>query len=126
MVTFNKIMEKYGVMFKADKTYSLIHRLRHTVLKFGLKKLNISYSKISLVDIKDKLSLDSVEEAEQIVSKAIRDGVITAFIDRENGFMQSRELHDVYSTNDPQTMLDKRVRFCMGLHKDAVKALDYP
>jgi 26S proteasome regulatory subunit N3 len=26
-------------------------RLKHTVLKFGLRKLNISYSKISMKDI---------------------------------------------------------------------------
>ena len=40
--------------------------------------------------------------------------------------MQSREVHDVYTTNDPQNMMDKRIKFCMELHKDAVKALDYP
>ena len=44
-------MTKYEKIFIADKNYSLIMRLRHTVLKFGLKKLNISYSKISLTDI---------------------------------------------------------------------------
>jgi hypothetical protein len=39
-------------------------RLKHTVLKFGLKKLNISYSKISLSDIQKKLSLESIDETE--------------------------------------------------------------
>ena len=52
--------------------------------------------------------------------------MITAEIDKEKGFMQSREVHDVYTTNDPQNMMDKRIKFCMELHKDAVKALDYP
>ena len=126
MDSFKKIIEKYEKLFRSDKTYSLIQRLKHTVLKFGLKKLNISYSKISLSDIQKKLSLESIGETEQIVAKAIRDGVITAVIDHENGFMQSRELNDVYATNDPQNALDKRIRFCMALHKDAVKALDYP
>jgi 26S proteasome regulatory subunit N3 len=79
----------------------LISRLKHTVLKFGLKKLNISYSKISLRDIQKKLSLDSVEETEQIVAKAIRDGVIDAVINHDEGFMQCREVQDVYDSNEP-------------------------
>lgn len=126
MDKFKLILQKYEKLFRGDKTFSLIQRLKHTVLKFGLKKLNISYSKISLSDIQKKLSLESIQETEQIVAKAIRDGVITAFIDHEAGFMQSRDLSDVYSTNDPQNALDKRIRFCMALHKDAVQALDYP
>jgi 26S proteasome regulatory subunit N3 len=47
-------------------------------------------------------------------------------IDHDKGYMQSRELTDVYATNDPQNALDRRIKFCMELHKDAVKALDYP
>lgn len=104
----------------------MIQRLKHTVLKFGLKKLNISYSKISLKDIMTKLSLDSVEETEQIVAKAIRDGVIEAVINHDEGYMMSKEQHDVYESNDPQNMLNKRIKFCMDLHAEAVKALDYP
>ena len=76
-------------------------RLKHTVLKFGLKKLNISYSKISIKDIQQKLGLESINETEQIVAKAIRDGVIDAVINHDDGFMQSREVTDIYSSNDP-------------------------
>lgn len=54
------------------------------MIKFGLKKINIAYSRISLSDIQKKLSLESVEETEQIVAKAIRDGVIEAKIDHDN------------------------------------------
>lgn len=126
METFKKILNQYEKIFVADKNYTLIMRLKHTVLKFGLKKLNISYSKISMNDIKQKLSLDTVEETEQIVAKAIRDGVIDAVINHDEGFMQSREVTDIYSSNDPQHMLNKRIKFCMDLHSDAVKALEYP
>jgi 26S proteasome regulatory subunit N3 len=116
METFKKILAQYEKIFKHDKNYSLILRLRHTVLKFGLKKLNISYSKISIKDIQTKLSLESIEETEQIVSKAIRDGVIDAVINHDEGFMQSREQSDVYESNDPQNMLNKRIKFCMDMH----------
>ena len=60
------------------------------------------------------------------MAKAIRDGVITAVINHDHKFMQSRAINDVYATNDPQNMMDKRIKFCMELHKDAIKALDYP
>jgi len=126
MDTFKKIVQKYEKVFKLDKNFSLILRLRHTVLKFGLKKLNISYSKISLKDIQKKLTMDSVEETEQIVAKAIRDGVIDAIINHEEGFMQSNKVMDIYSTNDPQSMLNKRIKFCMDLHGETVRALEYP
>lgn len=83
MEKFNALVVRYQGLFNADKVLSLIHRLKHTVIKFGLKKINISYSKISLADIASKLSLESVEETEQIVAKAIRDGVIDATINHD-------------------------------------------
>ena len=64
--------------------------------------MNISYSKISLKDIQSKLGLDTIEETEQIVAKAIRDGVIEAVVDHDKGYMQSKEVTDIYTSNDPQ------------------------
>jgi len=64
MEIFKQILIKYEKIFMSDKNYNLILRLKHTVLKFGLKKLNISYSKISISDIQKKLGLESVEECE--------------------------------------------------------------
>ena len=64
MVRFNSLLARYQRMFQADKVLSLVHRLKHTVIKFGLKKINISYSKIAMADIAAKLSLESVEETE--------------------------------------------------------------
>jgi 26S proteasome regulatory subunit N3 len=83
MERFNQLVVRYQRMFQADKTLTLVHRLKHTVIKFGLKKINISYSKISLADVAKKLSLESIEEVEQIVAKAIRDGVIDATINHD-------------------------------------------
>ena len=60
------------------------------------------------------------------MAKAIRDGVIEAVINHDEGFMQSKEVTDVYTSNDPQQMLHKRIKFTMDLHQDAVKALEYP
>lgn len=126
MVAFKNLLKKYEGLFMADKNLTLIQRLRHTVIKFGLKKINISYSKISIKDIAKKLSLESVEETEQIVAKAIRDGVIDAILDHDNQWMKSQEISDVYTSNDPQNIYHKRIKFCMDLHNDAVKALEFP
>lgn len=49
-----------------------------------MKKINISYSRISLADIKSKLGLESISDTEYIVAKAIRDGVITATVDHDH------------------------------------------
>ena len=64
MDKFKQLIDKYQKLFQADKVLTLIMRLKHTVIKFGLKKINISYSRISLIDIMNKLSLESVEETE--------------------------------------------------------------
>ena len=45
-------------------------RLRANVIKTGLRKISVSYSRISLVDVCKKLSLDTIDEAECIVAKA--------------------------------------------------------
>lgn len=48
-----------------------------------------------------KLSLDSIDETELIVAKAIRDGVIDAIVDHDKKWMKSQEITDVYNSNDP-------------------------
>lgn len=70
--------------------------------------------------------MDSEESTEYIVSKAIRDGVIEASINHEKGYMQSNELLDVYSTKLPQQEFDQRIKFCLSLHNESVKAMRYP
>ena len=48
------------------------------------------------------MKLESVQSAEFVCSKAIRDGVIDAVIDHDKGWMQSQEVVDVYATDEPQ------------------------
>lgn len=126
MEKFKSLLATQAGLFAADKNLALVQRLKHTVIKFGLKKINISYSRIHLKDIMSKLGLESVEETEQIVAKAIRDGVIEAEISHDNLWMSSLALVDIYASNEPQQILDKRIQYCMQLHTDAVKALTYP
>lgn len=126
LVSFNETIEKNAAKFQADKTYLLILRLRHNVIKTGVRMICLSYSRISLADICAKLHLDSPEDAEYIVAKAIRDGVISATIDHSNGWVQSKESADVYNTSEPQDQFHQRIQFCINVYNESVKALRFP
>lgn len=99
--------------------------LRHNVIKTGLRKINLAYSRIHFSDICKKLHLDSVADAEFIVAKAIRDGVIDATIDHAGGFVQSREQGDTYATSEPLEAFHKRIEFCLNVHNEAVRAMRF-
>lgn len=66
---FNEILEKYGDVFRTDKNYTLILRVRHNVIKAGVRRISVGYSRISLSDVAAKLQLDSAEDAEFIIAK---------------------------------------------------------
>lgn len=66
---FNNVLKTYLRQFNHDKTYTLILRLRHNVIKTGVRRISLSYLKISLSDVAEKLQLDSAEDAEYIVAK---------------------------------------------------------
>mmetsp|Transcript_19316 Transcript_19316/g.28848 ORF Transcript_19316/g.28848 Transcript_19316/m.28848 type:complete len:498 (+) Transcript_19316:44-1537(+) len=126
LLEFQKVLENFEGIFKKDGMISLITRLRHNVIKTGLRKICISYSKISLTAICEKLKYDSIEDIEYIVAKAIHDGVINACIDRKGGYVMSKENLDLYSSDEPAKAFDKRINFCLKLHNEAVKAMAYP
>nr|GMC87419.1 probable 26S proteasome non-ATPase regulatory subunit 3 [Ipomoea batatas] len=119
---FKTVAEKFSSTFSNDGTNNLIVRLRHNVIRTGLRNISISYSRISLVDVAKKLRLDSknpVADAESIVAKAIRDGAIDAILDHGNGCMVSKETGDIYSTNEPQIAFNSRIAFCLNMHNEA-------
>jgi len=126
LVQFAKVSEEHGPAFRKDKNHNLIVRLRHNVIKAGLRKLNVSYSRISLADMSAKLGFDSVEATESICAKAIRDGVIDGVIDHEAGHLQSNEVVNIYASNEPQEAFKRRIRFCFDIHNEAVMAMQYP
>ncbi|WFD18245.1 26S proteasome non-ATPase regulatory subunit [Malassezia caprae] len=122
---FQTTLQQHEALFLRDKTYSLILRLRHNVIKTGIRRISLAYSRISLADITRKLHLDSEEDAEYVIAKAIRDGVIDARVEHDSATMVSNEAVDIYATNEPQTQLQQRIDFCLQLHNDSVKAMRY-
>ncbi|RDW86136.1 proteasome regulatory particle lid subunit RPN3 [Aspergillus mulundensis] len=123
---FLNIVNTYSSTFRKDGTYTLILRLRQNVIKTGIRMMSLSYSRISLRDICLRLGLDSEESAEYIVAKAIRDGVIEASLDHERGFMKSKEVGDIYATREPGEVFHERIRACLSLHDESIKAMRFP
>ncbi|KAI0676468.1 diphenol oxidase-A2 [Trametes maxima] len=122
---FQNTLSKYAAEFEADKTYTLIVRLRQNVIKTGIRRLSLSYSRISLRDICVKLHLDSEEDAEYIVGKAIRDGVIDGRIVHEKGWMECGGQKSGYGP-EVSDVFSRRIAYCLELHNQSVKAMRYP
>ena len=57
--------------FKADRTFTLILRLHHNVIKTAIRRISLAYSRISLADVAAKLNLESPKDAEYIIAKVI-------------------------------------------------------
>lgn len=126
LAVFHSTVGAHAAQLKTDGTYTLISRLAHSVVKAGLRKLNVSYSRISLRDIAERLSLPSAQSAEYVVAKAVRDGVIDATINHEEGYVRSHENADIYATKEPAEAFHRRIAFCLTTHNDAVKGMKYP
>jgi 26S proteasome regulatory subunit N3 len=123
---FGKVVAQHAQRYQSDHTYTLISRLAHQVVKAGLRNLHLSYSRLSLQDVADRLGLPSAASAELVVAKAVRDGVLDATIHHEEGYVQSHDLVDVYATSEPSEALHRRIAYCLTTHNDAVKGMRYP
>ena len=126
LIVFNKVVEGHVSRLKADGTFTLISRLAQQVVKAGLRKLHMSYSRISLADVASRLGLPNAASAEFVVAKAVRDGVLEATIHHKEGYVQSHDLIDVYATKEPAEAFHRRIAYCLTTHNDAVRAMRYP
>jgi 26S proteasome regulatory subunit N3 len=126
LVIFEQVVTEHAERLQLDGMYTMISRLAHQVVKAGLRKLHVSYSRLSLQDVADRLGLPSAKSAEYVVAKAVRDGVLDATIHHELGYVQSHELVDVYATKEPSEALHRRIAYCLTTHNDAVRGMRYP
>ncbi len=67
-----------------------------------------------------------IDQFEMFIFQAIHDGVIEASINHEQGYVQSRDIIDVYTTREPMSAFHQRIEFCLKVHNEAVKAMRYP
>uniref|UniRef100_A0A8C4KXC4 Proteasome 26S subunit, non-ATPase 3 n=1 Tax=Equus asinus asinus TaxID=83772 RepID=A0A8C4KXC4_EQUAS len=47
-------------------------------------------------------------------------------INHEKGYVQSKEMIDIYSTREPQLAFHQRISFCLDIHNMSVKAMRFP
>ena len=66
---FEVVRSKYVDQFKSDRTFTLILRLHHNVIKTAIRRISLAYSRISLADVAAKLKLESPKDAEYIIAK---------------------------------------------------------
>lgn len=125
LVAFAQVAQLHDGVFRTDGVRNLVMRLHHNVLRTGLRRISVAYSRIGLADVAARLHVPSAEEAECIVAKAIRDGAIDAVIDHAGAAMVSKESQEVYVSSEPSESFHARVAFCLDLHNEAVKALRY-
>lgn len=123
---FHGVIKSERETFLRDGNLVLVSRLAHNVIKTGLRRISVSYSRIALADVAAMLHLGSARAAEFVVAKAIRDGVIDAKIEHETQCVVTNESLDIYATEEPQVAFHRRIAFCMDLRNDAVRALQYP
>jgi len=123
---FNETLNKYRSNFESDSNYTLVLRARHNVIKAGVRRMAKSYSKNTLTDVAAKLELDTPEDAEFIVAKSIRDGVIEASINHSEGYLKTKDVCNVYQTTEPQKAFHSRIEFCMNISKNSVMAMRFP
>ncbi|KAJ7686630.1 diphenol oxidase-A2 [Mycena rosella] len=122
---FQTTLAQHAPQFAADRTHTLVARLRQNVIKTGIRRLSLSYSRIALRDICVKLHLDSEEDAEYIVGKAIRDGVMDGTIVHARGWMECGAPKGGYGAAVAD-VFGRRIGYCLELHNQSVKAMRYP
>jgi len=123
---FQSVVNEMSVRFKADGTDSLVARLHQNVLRTGLKHLCSAYIRISLKDVASKLGLTSVEDAEFVVMKAIKDGVIHATVDHAGQYLASTLSTSSYNTSEPHIVLHERIQTAQAVYKQSAMAMRYP
>ena len=130
LAVFQDIVTLFVDRLRIDGTWTLISRLAHSVVKAGLRRLHVSYSRISLEDVAHRLGLQNVTSAEFVVAKAVKDGVIDATIVKSEhggtgGYVQSHELVDVYATTEPAEAYHRRIAYCLTSYNDAIKGMRF-
>jgi 26S proteasome regulatory subunit N3 len=126
LALFQKVISADQAGFTADRNASIVSRLHQNVLRTGLKRLNLAYSRIPLAEVAQKLGLPSVEDAEFVVLKANKDGVIEASVCHEGQYLQSMASVNSYYTREPQATLDARIATAQDVYKASVRALRFP
>jgi 26S proteasome regulatory subunit N3 len=124
LAAFGRVLETHKAALARDGTRSLLARLRHNVIKAGLRRITQCYSRIALADVAARLGLATAEDAEFLCAKAIRDGTLAATI--KEGALVAQEQATSYETPEPSRALGVRIEFCWDVYAEAARAMRFP
>lgn len=126
---FQAVLAEHQARFTSDHLYTLVLRLHHHVLKTGLRRLHSAYARVPLGGVAERLHLPSLEDAEYVVMKAIKDGVFPhGPAHLADGVMLGKPAAPAffYATSEPQAVLHQRITQCQHLFSETVKAMRFP
>jgi len=130
LAAFTRVVESHGAVFARDGLSHLVARLRRNVIRSGVRRVALAYTRISLADVASKIGLEgSSSDVASVVAKVIRDGgegMEEAYIDHASGCLCSRGAPNVYGTRSPAAQFHDRTMFLMDVHNEALRAMRFP
>ncbi|KFM25452.1 26S proteasome non-ATPase regulatory subunit 3-like protein A [Auxenochlorella protothecoides] len=118
LAEFAAALHAHEPALRADRLLTVVGRLRHSVIRSGLRRVAAAYSRISLADVAAKLGLAGAGTPRP-------DGSIEAQLDHAAGEMRAGATRDVYGSGEPAATFHARIAFCMDIHNEALKAMRY-
>ena len=126
LAEFKTTVASHSSVFARDSTLTLVLRLEANVIKSALRRIAMSYSRISFAAIAQRLARGSAEDAEFLCAQAVRDGIIDAVLHHDTGFLESRVMPNIYSGKEPQENFKRRIDFCLTVHDESQRAMRFP
>lgn len=123
---FKATVASHSAVFARDSTLTLVLRLEANVIKSALRRIAMSYSRISFATIAQRLARGSAEDAEFLCAQAVRDGIIDAVLHHDTGVLESRVMPNIYSGKEPQENFKRRIDFCLTVHDESQRAMRFP
>lgn len=135
---FESLLQTHSTHFIKDGTFPLVDRLRHSVINAGLRRLNLSYSRISLADMAAALSLTE-DALESVLGRAIEEGVLLGKIEAvpspsgdnatvlcfvsSTSSATSKSFAEAHALNE---YIHKKIEFCQQTQTNALQAIQFP
>ena len=123
---FHEVINTHKSSFEKDDVMRLLDDMRSVVTKNALKKLSISYSKISIKDALAKLGVGNNPDFDlnAFLTKS-REDLPEFTIDHKNLSIEFTQKSDNYYSSQTRESLIRRIRHLQGLEEQVNKSLKF-
>ena len=124
---FEDLLKKEKKTFQIDLVYPLMKQMHSIVIRNGLKKLSLAYTKISSNDILNKIHIRKEEnfELNSFLTKS-KEHIENFAIDQKNDIIEFVKTKEVYSDQKIREQLLSRIKHLNSLDEQVIKSLRYP